>query len=388
MFSQVRSPAGTVPLLRTGTIAAMVGSRKGTVPFSQPGRRAFTLVELLVVITIIIILMGLLTPVIMIALGNAKEARIIGDIAGLDTALKAYKEKYGSYPPSDFSDMMIGVNVNTNSSAARHLAKAFPRCDVTVELKYIQQPWEPANLTFPAGQFFSPADALVFWLSGFSPDPEHPITGLLPPPGTSVANALAMSLPTRSPFFEFAQARVQRQPRWSNLGSGTVVQLQNGVWAYCDGSSNWYLTVPVYSPADTPGVPYVYFASQNYVVRTGGVPFINTAGYQVAFPYDTRTWQQGGQPSSVCPYASDPPAGQFPAGGNWKSGQGPQPVNPNSFQIISAGLDGDFGGGGVGVQGSGHPILAYFPSGMFYASGDNDNLTNFSPRNLGDSIPK
>jgi type II secretory pathway pseudopilin PulG len=346
------------------------------------------LVELLVVITIIIILMGLLTPVIMIALGNAREARIIGDIAGLDTSLKAYKEKYGSYPPSDFSDMIVSGVVNTNSSAARHLAKAFPRCDVTQELLYIQQPWR----VNPSLRFFSPADAMVFWLSGFSPDPEHPIKGLLPAPGTTVAAALAMSLPTRSPFFEFAQARVQRQPGWPQVSNSgpTVVQLQNGIWAYCDSSNTWYLTVPVYSPADTPGVPYVYFASQNYVVRdpTTESPKDDGTGHSIAYPYDTTVWQQGGQ-GVVRPYASDPPAGQFPANGNWPKNQGPQPVNPNSFQIISAGLDGAFGGGGVDDQGkSGLPTLCYFPSGTFYGGGDRDNLTNFSPKNLGDSIPK
>src|SRR5437763_5142402 len=70
-------------------------------------RTAFTLVELLVVITIIIILMGLLTPVVMIALGRAKEGRITLEIATLDGAMKAYKEKRGSYPPSDF------VNIGT-----------------------------------------------------------------------------------------------------------------------------------------------------------------------------------------------------------------------------------------------------------------------------------
>ena len=57
---------------------------------SPAGRRGagFTLVELLVVITIIIILMGLLTPVVINALTRAKEARILAEIAMLDCSVQ------------------------------------------------------------------------------------------------------------------------------------------------------------------------------------------------------------------------------------------------------------------------------------------------------------
>ena len=53
------------------------------------------------VITILAMLAALGTVGIMRALDTAKQTRIKIEIDNLDTALKAYKEKYGSYPPCD-----------------------------------------------------------------------------------------------------------------------------------------------------------------------------------------------------------------------------------------------------------------------------------------------
>src|SRR5260370_5625190 len=166
-------------------------------------RSAFTLVELLVVITIIIILMGLLTPVVMIALGRAKEGRITLEIATIDGAMKAYKEKHGTYPPSDF------VNIGTVNNPpnpltpqyialSNHLAKAFPRCNVQTEINAILT----AN---PNGT--SPAQAITLWLSGFCTDVEHPISGLLNSNGTPNPSA-----PREAPMFEFDRLRLRPIP--------------------------------------------------------------------------------------------------------------------------------------------------------------------------------
>ena len=296
-------------------------------------RAAFTLVELLVVIVIIIILMGLLTPVLVGVMAKAREARIVAEISAMDGAMKAYKERYGQYPPSDFS------NISATGPIALHLAHCFPRCNVATEVTNI-----PGNLT--------PAQALVFWLSGFYPDPEHPLT----PAGT------------KTPFFPFDTTRLTTPG--SNTASVT--------------------TVPVYAPADGLGVPYVYFAAQSYSTTKYGQ--LGTA-----------------QPQDYClPYVLD-------------NGPNVNPlnpyVNPNSFQIISAGLDGSYGtsaafGGSPSAptSGSGPTALCSFPSGQartytftdpspatdqsaistnikVYSPGDFDNLGNFSPSNLKDAMP-
>ena len=56
-------------------------------------------------------------------------------------------------------------------------------------------------------------------------------------------------------------------------------------------------------------------------------------------------------------------------------------AEPEKFQIICAGLDGEFGAGSVSQ-------LAVYPDGIGYAESDEDNLTNFSGgKTLEDSIP-
>ncbi|MEW4568749.1 prepilin-type N-terminal cleavage/methylation domain-containing protein [Tautonia sp. JC769] len=63
-------------------------------------RTGFTLVELLVVITIIGVLIGLLVPVIWSAVGRANDARVGGEINTLTQALASFQTKYGEFPPS------------------------------------------------------------------------------------------------------------------------------------------------------------------------------------------------------------------------------------------------------------------------------------------------
>ncbi len=338
-------------------------------PRTSRVRSGFTLVELLVVITIIIILMGLLTPVVINALAKAKETRIQTEIGMIDGAIKTYKGNFGAYPPSDFSNIgtasISGTSFSYNPpntpqyiALANHLQKAFPRCNVNTEIAAIIL----SNPKYPSANFpapISPAQAIYFWLGGFCSDKEHPISGLLTISGnTVVPNPNA----TRDPAaIDFDKTRLT----WPN-GLPTT-------------------TAPCYCAADTPGVPYVYFASQNYTSHAGvgytGPPSFGTKGT----PYDTAVWHQGGT-GMLRPYAADPPLSP-------RSTTFPTPVNPNSFQIISAGVDSDFGGAGTMDNGNSdasnnNPVIAYFNSGTWYATGDNDNLTNFSDKTLGNSIPK
>ncbi|HEV2695606.1 MAG TPA: type II secretion system protein [Verrucomicrobiae bacterium] len=77
---------------------------KNELPMRRSG--AFTLVELLIVISII----GVLAGFIVAALGPIKKLKAVNtakaELAQIQTALEAYKGKYGVYPPS---------NENTNS---------------------------------------------------------------------------------------------------------------------------------------------------------------------------------------------------------------------------------------------------------------------------------
>jgi len=71
----------------------------------------FTLVELLVVISIIIVLMGLLFPTIRIIQDAANKARAKAAIQGLCTAAKSYNSEYGKWPePANDQDLVLTFN--------------------------------------------------------------------------------------------------------------------------------------------------------------------------------------------------------------------------------------------------------------------------------------
>ena len=61
--------------------------------------RAFTLIELLMTISIIAVLAGLLVGLAPVAGARMKEARVRAELERLTTAIESYRTKYGVYPP-------------------------------------------------------------------------------------------------------------------------------------------------------------------------------------------------------------------------------------------------------------------------------------------------
>ncbi|GMV65954.1 MAG: prepilin-type N-terminal cleavage/methylation domain-containing protein [Candidatus Omnitrophica bacterium] len=68
-------------------------------------KKGFTLVELMVVISILLILSGIALPRFMNAMVKAKIARAQGDLRTLGHALENYRTHYPEYPKSIFADL-------------------------------------------------------------------------------------------------------------------------------------------------------------------------------------------------------------------------------------------------------------------------------------------
>jgi len=66
----------------------------------RSGQAGFTLVELLVVISIIGMLAGLMSVAIPKAMEAGKKAKVKGELTAIVAAVKAYKQEYGRFPSS------------------------------------------------------------------------------------------------------------------------------------------------------------------------------------------------------------------------------------------------------------------------------------------------
>lgn len=91
------------------------------IPSLARRREAFTLIELLIVISIIAILAGLAFPAVQGALGQGKKAQARNDVNQLAAAIKAFQLEYGRLPASSDSpstreviSALIGSNATLN----------------------------------------------------------------------------------------------------------------------------------------------------------------------------------------------------------------------------------------------------------------------------------
>lgn len=172
---------------------------------SRP-RDAFTLVEMLVVITIITLLASLTVGAAFLAFAKVKQGRIAVELGSLVSAIETYKARYGEYPP-DFSDRNL---------ANQHLNRIFRnRSEGLAAVPALDQ-----------------AEALVFVLHGYSNDSTRPLTG----PGGPAAGGRPSELGPQ-PLLDFDKTRLQNR------------------------GNNEY---PVYVPQGGLNAPYVYFNADTY----------------------------------------------------------------------------------------------------------------------------
>src|ERR1700686_5060813 len=115
-----------------------------------PSRNAFTLIELLIVISIIIILMGLLFPAFRGAQDQAKKVQAKNDLTQIVTAVNAYYTEYGKYPPVATDDDAAITNNAELFNILRGLSSgtandANPRQIVFITLPDVKDPNNPRS---------------------------------------------------------------------------------------------------------------------------------------------------------------------------------------------------------------------------------------------------
>jgi type II secretory pathway pseudopilin PulG len=261
-------------------------------------------VELLVVIAIIGVLAGLLVPAVFAVRKTFNNASVKFEVQGLDTAVNNYRSKYGDYPPDGSSWPIMEA----------HFRKVFPNI-LQSELQLLN-PANNANNAYIrsdyAGRVMDPAEAMVFFLGGFSSDGQRPFSGKGGPFVQVPSTTIYRYNPNRdNALYEFKNERL------------TLTVDAQGAVSSDDGSLGADL-LPVYASYGTT-VPYVYFDSRTYQSRT--VAFVGN--YHAATPADPLT--PAGLMGVARPLISP------------STGTTVVYENPKTFQIISPGIDGLYG---------------------------------------------
>jgi prepilin-type N-terminal cleavage/methylation domain-containing protein len=151
-------------------------------PLPAP-RFAFTLVELLVVITIIGILAALITVAAMGALKSARRAEIKAELNQVDGGFNEVKNKSTAFPPNCQTDGSAGLinEARVLADLKRYMSLAFPRHQEPPELIAALAGLNANGTPIAVGQNMAggltAGEAIVFWLGGFSQDPKFPISG-------------------------------------------------------------------------------------------------------------------------------------------------------------------------------------------------------------------
>ena len=262
------------------------------------------------------------------------------ELQSIASAVEAYRTKYGDYPPDGSSWPVMDA----------HLRKAFPNILVS-ELALLNPALSQQNglirndndltgshphlaryvSTSPglrSGRVFDAAEALVFFLGGFSSDPQRPITG----PGgplKQVGSAYIYNTQRENAFFEFKIGRLTLDP---NTGASTDETV------YSEGVPNDLMPVyvgngPTYQQL---GVPIIYFDSRTYQIA-GATVNDNSYYFNFYSPglVDTRN-VQGSTRNCARPFLSmdlDPNKGNNAL----------RYANDKTFQVMNGGYDRIYG---------------------------------------------
>lgn len=354
---------------------------------------AFTLLELVIVIAIMLVLATILLVAVNKAFSTAKVTSAANDIRQLELALENFKTQYGFYPPSRFklcgNKMEYGTTALDTDSIG-WLTRTFPKITTVNKdssgnvVTATTSPWADPTTTAPGsgvptrwaqwdGQYTSGAkpppvilegdQCLVFFLGGI-PIPGNPIqmSGFSQTPIDPSA-ARQQQGEVRISFFDFGRY----QGRLQFLSSTTSFSATGAAGFNRSAYSPSLLDVFSYNATDSSKWrPYLYFSSyktaDGYFRYTAAGALADTTYPQPPASASVDAWATA---SSDCP-TFNPPYNPVVGAANLPQTVGIWPYvananlisqaggtdtfyvtfqNSNSFQILCAGKDGNFGSG-------------------------------------------
>lgn len=284
-------------------------------------RRGFTLVELLVVISIVSVLLAILSLGIFAAYHSSKQYGLVNDVAQVSIGLDRFRERFGSYPP----------DMHTKKGVQGFIRKSFPRADHSqIEL------W--LKFGDPTYEHIDPPEALVLFLRYFNSDPRNP--------------------------FQFA-AKMHLDPNaWKTPPDDVAMFFDFPAGSLQDMDEDGF---PEFTQKYAQGAPLVYFDARSY---ESGADF-------PMYPSGDLALKKFATPSWLMAYELDPVTRHDPRYCvHYRKGPAPgQSYEPSAYQLISAGRDGMFG-----AAPQGYIVLPYGSGRLFDEERhmDADNITNFT----------
>jgi general secretion pathway protein G len=388
---------------------------------SGAGRRprGFTLVELLVVMLVLAVLIALLLPALNGALRTARNAAVGSEINQLSQALNAFKAKYGDYPPSriylpengyfpvgstiGLNTVGLSADITLGQLAQRSVAalrKFFPSVNFsTSQPVFLGNPparWYDfnGNGSYDGAYILQGHQCLVFFLggipqltgttigtSGFAKDPTNPFVNL------------SVSSNRQAPFFEFDSGRLiaDNSSPYSALTGTPTPLVPSGFPGYLDslgnipgsGQINYYAYFSAYGNGGYDPNDVNFYDPNNPLLAEQDISMSGPIAimYSASFPVT-------GVSSFVSLHENlpvSPPPNPYSSSLSCPQPQVTTYLNPQTFQIISSGVDGLYGLGGqylANTTGDALPIDPYFAQALL--SGGNVLLPyiNVTERNI------
>lgn len=299
-------------------------------------RRGFTLVEMLVVLAIIGILVAILVPTLGVAIRTVRQGAIRTEMKNMESAIEQYKNKNGSYPIDFQSPGLIFPHVKQISRRAAG-NEAIYLAWMTSDLPnphYVQGVHAAAYQTRNPSTMLQ-HEAIVFLLGELSENAQYPFGYR-----TDGTNWFLTDFTWDGTSGRWNLTGTQR--KYFEFRPDQLVDLDQDGWLE-------------YRPSVI-DAPYVYFDARTYVHATA----------PVGLDFETSTLNVTGvtQGGYAQPYWANTDAY----------------MNANGYQLLCAGLDGNFG------LVANFTVQRMYPSGVNFSIQDRDNLANFAQSRLDEEL--